>query len=267
MANIPLLNLTFVDGETRLNADNLNAIVSKINVVINEINNGGSTPSAPTAPSISVNGTVATITAESGATIKYTLDGSTPSVSNGSTYSAPITLSGSGTIKAVAIKNNLTSSVASTQYETGQVVLAQSNLFCEVTGSSTALRTGILFDFANTNDWSISVSVNEGANIRAAINIIGFSAQHWLDKPLSTDPSSPTKISGSVHDTGWANPGQSKTLNSTNNPLSGYTSYEDNQFSIIMLFTYVDTGEGCPTLQELLSNVTITANNLEIQSV
>lgn len=78
---------------------------------------GGSNPSTLAAPTISGNATFTestqvTITAADGATIKYTTDNSTPT-SASSTYSAPLTLSATTTVKAIAIKDGVTSSVAS----------------------------------------------------------------------------------------------------------------------------------------------------------
>lgn len=56
-----------------------------------------------------------TITAESGATIHYTLDGTDPTTSS-PTYSVPITLTATTTVKAIAVKDGATSSVASATF-------------------------------------------------------------------------------------------------------------------------------------------------------
>ena len=114
--------MTFVDGSTVINADKMNGIVSKINEMVTAINNG-STPVQQTVatPVINISGNTATITcATSGATIKYTTDGSTPSASHGNTYSSAITLSTSCTIKAIAIKDGVSSSVATQPYTPSQ---------------------------------------------------------------------------------------------------------------------------------------------------
>ena len=55
--------------------------------------------------------TQVTITGPDGATIYYTQDGSTPT-SSSSQYSSAITLSATATIKAIAIKDGVSSSVA-----------------------------------------------------------------------------------------------------------------------------------------------------------
>ncbi len=56
--------------------------------------------------------TQVTMSAESGAEIRYTTNGSNPSASS-TLYSGPITLNATTTVKAIAIKNGVTSSVAS----------------------------------------------------------------------------------------------------------------------------------------------------------
>lgn len=52
-----------------------------------------------------------TITAAEGCTIKYTIDGSTPSTENGTVYETPIKINATTTVKAIAIKDETESSV------------------------------------------------------------------------------------------------------------------------------------------------------------
>ncbi|MBA7486265.1 hypothetical protein ES707_21821 [subsurface metagenome] len=57
-----------------------------------------------------------TITTETeGATIRYTLDGSEPTLSNGSTYSAPVSITGTSYLRAAAFKANWLSTNVDTQ--------------------------------------------------------------------------------------------------------------------------------------------------------
>ena len=77
---------------------------------------GGSGTSTVNAPTISgttpfSESTTVTMSAESGAEIRYTTDGSTPTASS-TLYSSAITLTDTTTVKAIALKNGLNSSVA-----------------------------------------------------------------------------------------------------------------------------------------------------------
>ena len=79
--------------------------------------NGGSQAATVAAPTISGDTSFAdtatvTITAEQGAQIRYTTDGSTPTASS-SLYSEQLTLMDTTTVKAIAIKNGQSSAVAS----------------------------------------------------------------------------------------------------------------------------------------------------------
>ena len=77
---------------------------------------GGSGTSTVNAPTISgstpfAESTTVTMSAESGAEIRYTTNGTTPTASS-SLYSSPLTLTSTTTVKAIALKNGLNSSVA-----------------------------------------------------------------------------------------------------------------------------------------------------------
>ena len=122
MANIPKLDFSFVDGQTTIHDYHLNAMVDRINQLIDAA--GGVIPTQTVAtPAISISGTTATISCStSGATIYYTLNGNTPTTSS-TQYSSPITLSGACTIKAIAVKSGMNnSSVASAEYNPSATV-------------------------------------------------------------------------------------------------------------------------------------------------
>lgn len=93
----------------------------------------GSTPNQVAAPTFSPNGgtfsvaqTVTLTSATSGATIRYTTDGSTPTASSPA-YAAPLTVSATQTLRAIASKAGLTdSSVASATFTIAAGDFAQS---------------------------------------------------------------------------------------------------------------------------------------------
>ena len=83
----------------------------------NSGDNNGETPSTVAAPTISgaspfASTSEVTLSAADGAAIHYTTDGSVPT-SESQTYSAPFTLTSTTVVKAIAIKNGVSSDVAS----------------------------------------------------------------------------------------------------------------------------------------------------------
>lgn len=95
------------------------AIAIKDGVTSSVANKTFTKSSTPVVNAPSITGTTpfetstqVTMSAESGAEIRYTTNGSNPTA-NSSLYSGPITLNATTTVKAIAIKNGVTSSVAS----------------------------------------------------------------------------------------------------------------------------------------------------------
>lgn len=82
---------------------------------------GSVTPATVNAPTFSgetqfTESTTVTMSAESGDEIRYTTDGSTPTATTGTVYSAPLTLSETTTVKAIAVKDGVSSAVTSRVY-------------------------------------------------------------------------------------------------------------------------------------------------------
>ena len=107
----------YASAITLSSACTIKAIAVKSGMNNSSVASQSYTPSVVAAPVITISGNSATITcATSGATIRYTLDGTTPTASS-TQYSSPITLSSACTIKAIAIKSGMTnSSVTSKSY-------------------------------------------------------------------------------------------------------------------------------------------------------
>ena len=116
MADIQKLSYPyFTDGTTVLGASTLNPVIAKINELVDKVN-GGVTPTTVATPVIIINGNSATITcATSGATIYYTTNGNTPT-SSSTQYLGAIALQSACTVKAIAIKNGVSSSVSTASY-------------------------------------------------------------------------------------------------------------------------------------------------------
>ena len=74
------------------------------------------TPGSINAPRIDIEGTAIIMSADDGATIKYTTDGTTPTSSNGTTYTHAFSESANKTVKAIAILNGNSSSVVTKNY-------------------------------------------------------------------------------------------------------------------------------------------------------
>ena len=93
---------------------------------------------SPVGGSYTAAQTVAVSSTTAGATIRYTLDGTAPSESAGTVYTAPFLVAGTTTVKAIAYVTGLTDSpVASATYS----ILAASPTFSPVGGSYTAAQT------------------------------------------------------------------------------------------------------------------------------
>lgn len=140
-----------------------------------------------------------TMTAESGAEIRYTLDGTAPST-NSSLYSSAITLSATTTVKAIAIKDGVTSSVATkvftkSEQPSGDLTITvdgvSKNLGDEITIDSSATVVvnlpsdssliGKKVGFANdTQAFPEGTTLVAGANTMTLDNSrLGGSAKNW----------------------------------------------------------------------------------------
>lgn len=93
----------------------------------------------PTLDPANGDATTVTITADEGATIRYTVDGTNPTAETGTVYSAPIAISAATTVKAIAIKGDDVTGVASGTYTVP--VAGQYTLDGTITGGTNGYAT------------------------------------------------------------------------------------------------------------------------------
>lgn len=99
-------------------------------------------PSMTAGTSFADNQTV-TITAESGASIRYTVDGTVPTATNGSDYSGALSLTETTTVKAIAIKN-------------GMITAVVSETFTKNTSGGTLKDGSVSMTYSDSEGWTIS---------------------------------------------------------------------------------------------------------------
>ena len=171
--------------------------------------------------------TVTISSATSGASIRYTTDGSTPTATTGTVYSAPITISSTTTLKAIAYKSGMTnSSVTSGTYTItpptgiGQITrevwdnigsgTAVSVLTSNANYPNNPTSTGTLTSFEAPTD----VGTNYGQRIHGYLHpTVSGSYEFWIASDdtselwLSTNDS-PSNVSLIAKVTGWTDPRQ-----------------------------------------------------------
>ena len=132
------------------------------------------TPASVAAPTITINGNSCTMSAESGATIYYTLNGSNPTTSS-SQYSSAVTLQSACTVKAIAVKSGVSSSVASQPF----VPLVYINF------EDSAVESICLANFDRDNDGHISTAdaaavTSLGGVFKNNTQIVNFRELHYF---------------------------------------------------------------------------------------
>src|ERR1019366_3739322 len=114
--------------------------------------------------------TVTITSTTSGASIRYTTDGSTPSATAGTLYSSPVSISATTTLKAIAYKTAFTNSTVKSGLYTINLPTAAAPVFSPVAGTYTSVQTVTIS------------STTSGASIR-----------------YTTDGSTPSATAGTVY--------------------------------------------------------------------
>lgn len=113
-------------------------------------------PSSVTAPTIYIRDLAIIMTAESGATIYYTIDGSTPT-SSSTQYTGAFTNGSNCTVKAIAVKNGASSSVSTASFTAPQTSEARAPQIVVEGNQARILTNGVgtaryALDYNHTND-------------------------------------------------------------------------------------------------------------------
>jgi hypothetical protein len=233
-----------------------------------------STPQA-SAPSFSPGGgtystaqTVTITTSTSGATIRYTTDGSTPTETNGTVYSSPVTISATTTLKAIAYASGYTdSSVSSATYTIstgggGSLFWEAEALSVTNSGVGTSLQTDsntsggqwISLNGTGTGQWMQFTLPNVPAGTYTlkmaykshpsrgilALSVDGTQVGSTLDQYAAT-PAYPTQTFGTVTFSSTGNHTVRLTVTGKNSASSGYILSADD-------FTLEPTSAPPPTL-------------------
>lgn len=189
-------------------------------------------PNVVVPPSISgttpfLGSTEVTITAEEGATIYYTTDGSDPTTSS-TQYNAPFTISATTTVKAIAVKDSKTSEVASKEFEKTAsytidelYALEDGTYYVQFENASVTYINGSYTYIEDANGGLLYYKSNNGLSVGQVLN--GFASVAW--KIYSGQPEA-TSITGLEATTGEAPAPTTMTLAAlVANPTSNMSRY------------------------------------------
>ena len=161
---------------------------------------------SPTEGTISPVQQITILDATSGATIYYTVNGTTPSATSSEQYTGPFTLSASTTVEAVAVAGSSTSSVASTRFTVlppapvpsinpagGTITFLQA-----ITITDTALGAAIYYTTdgttptlggGTTKQYSGPFTITASATVKAIAEASGFSSSNVSSAALTVQSS------------------------------------------------------------------------------
>ena len=152
-----------------------------------------------------VGSTTVTITAEEGASIYYTVDGTDPTTSS-TLYSAPFTINATTTIKAIAVKDSKTSEIASTEfvktvsYKLNEISsLTDGSYIFEFENAVVTYINGSYVYIEDANGAILYYKSNSGFSVGQVLN--GYATVTWkiyTGQPEATAISGIEPVAGSV---------------------------------------------------------------------
>lgn len=232
--------------------------------------------------------TIAAASGDEGAAIYYTTDGNDPTTSS-TLYSEAITITEDTTVKAVAVKNNLVSSVATARYTVAKFTITPSD--DSLTGGGTVTFTidnppedGVIVTCDNTRYnpsqnssgvWSVTLPNTDGTYVftAAAGDEEATCTVKVTYKSSGSRPSSGSGTSSSTTTETVTNPDGSKTTTVTNNrtdTVTETTEYPDGTTVIVVTNGRTDTvtqtteyADGSSEVVETASDGTVTTTSTD----
>jgi hypothetical protein len=228
---------------------------------------------SPAAGTFASAQTVTITTTTSGASIRYTTDGSTPSATAGTLYSGPVSIGVTTTLKAIAFKTNFNNSAVTTGLYTINLPTVMAPTFSPVAGTYTSVQSVTITSATSgasiryTTDgstpsatagilYSGPVSISATTTLKAIAYKTGFN-NSTVTSGLYTINIPPPAITSSLTATGQVGTAFSYQITATNSP----TSYNATGLaSGLAVNPSTGTITGTPAIAGT-SNITISASN------
>ena len=187
------------------------------------------------------------ISAETGATIRYTLDGSNPTATSGSVYESPIIISETKTVKAIAIKDGLVTGVVSKTFTKSTGNPPETMTFSELYNGDTSVEGETI---NGTNFSVVFTKRNGGTDTKYYSN--GTAVRWYGGGTLTVSATSGKTITGiTINFTTHANAITANVGSYTDGSANGSGVWTGNASSVV--FTQAGTSG-----QDRITSITVT---------